>query len=399
MRVGVYFDVFSPQAGGGYTFEREILDALMKLAGESRHEFTLFFQKRSIPVSLPPGLTKNLRISFLEQQSRFGALIRKLARKIESRKPTQWTETPFQKAIRFNKIDIVWFTTPVYSPIDIPYVATVWDIQHRLQPWFPEVSRGGIWEWRESLYSRYLRRATIIIAGTETGKQEMSFFYQIPAARFHLLPHPTPHIEHFPSDQDVSVILQKYGLSPNYLFYPAQLWAHKNHANLLIALQILRDQYQMDMPLVLAGSNQGNLDYLSKLIDQLGLKDRVYYLGFVAREELIALYRAALALVYVTFFGPENLPPLEAFACGCPVIASNVAGAEEQLGDAALLVDAGKPEEIALAIRKLSNDQKLRESLINKGRVRAAAFTGFDFVRGVFELLDNFEPVRRSWGQ
>jgi len=100
----------------------------------------------------------------------------------------------------------------------------------------------------------------------------------------------------------------------------------------------------------------------------------------------------------MTFFGPENLPPLEAFALGCPVIASNVSGANEQLGDAALLVDPKCPKEIAQAIKNLHDKPNLREDLIYRGSKRASIWTGKDFVRGVFSILDEFEAIRRCWG-
>jgi glycosyltransferase involved in cell wall biosynthesis len=112
---------------------------------------------------------------------------------------------------------------------------------------------------------------------------------------------------------------------------------------------------------------------------------------------LISLYRKAFALTYVTFFGPENLPPLEAFALGCPVIASNVEGAQEQLGDAAVLVDPKDPREIAFAVKALHDDVIWRQTLIQRGLKRAGRFTGEDFVNGILSVLDDFELVRRCW--
>jgi glycosyltransferase involved in cell wall biosynthesis len=111
------------------------------------------------------------------------------------------------------------------------------------------------------------------------------------------------------------------------------------------------------------------------------------------------LYRNALALTYVTFFGPENLPPLEAFALGCPVIASNVSGAQEQLGDAAMLVDPKDEEQIANAIKLVHDDLHVRRTLVERGIHRASKWTGEDFVRSVFSILDEFEPIRRCWGR
>ena len=127
-----------------------------------------------------------------------------------------------------------------------------------------------------------------------------------------------------------------------YLLYPAQFWSHKNHATLLRALALLPEY-----TLACVGSDKGYLDHVRGLARELGVLDRVRFLGFVETDELVALYRGAHALVYLSFFGPENLPPLEAFALGCPVVQADVAGAREQLGDAALLVPPTDPRAVA----------------------------------------------------
>ena len=403
MRVGVYFPGFPPQAGGGYTFENEILISLAKIAGESRHQFTLFTLKPFPEEAILPG-AKNLEIILLtpDRTSPQPGLISKIRNNLDrvliklGWKVEADYQVLFQRAVRQARIEFLWYPTVDTLQADIPYLATVWDIQHRLQPWFPEVSINSEWERREAYFSKLLRRATFIVTGNEAGKQELLFFYQIPGERFKLLPHPIPHVEQVTS-QGVRDILLKYSISPGYLFYPAQFWAHKNHANLLFALQILRDQYQKNMQLVLTGSDQGNLQYIYKLAEQLGLNDQLHFLGFIPRNELMALYSGALALVYPTFFGPENLPPLEAFSLGCPVIASAVQGAEEQLGKAALLVNPADASQIAQTIYQLSSDVALRERLIEAGYERAKKWTSLDFVRGIFNILDEFEAIRKCW--
>jgi glycosyltransferase involved in cell wall biosynthesis len=148
---------------------------------------------------------------------------------------------------------------------------------------------------------------------------------------------------------------------------------------------------------VLVGSDKGNENYIRKLISTWELSSHVHILGFVPSDDMAALYQNAFALTFMTFFGPDNLPPLEAFAIGCPVIASNVSGAREQLGDAALLVDPKSPEQIADAIFTLYNSPDLRKTLIDRGSERAQQWTGLDFIRGIFSVLDDFEPVRRCW--
>ena len=155
-------------------------------------------------------------------------------------------------------------------------------------------------------------------------------------------------------------VREKYGITGDYLFYPAQFWSHKNHVNLLLALELLQSSLRRPLSVVFVGPDHGNLAHVKATVDRLGLADRVQFLGFVPREDLIDLYRQAFALSYVTFFGPENLPPLEAFALGCPVIASEVSGAREQLQDAVLFVDPTSPEQIAEAVVRLASEEGLQ---------------------------------------
>lgn len=328
-------------------------------------------------------------------QRRYHKLLR-LVGLMEPLKPPPKVDELFRLAVQEARLEFLWNPSITSITADVPYIATVWDIQHRLQPWWPEVSAQGEWERREKHFSQYVRRAAFIITSNETGRQELSSFYQVPDDRFRLLPHPPPDVHRLASEE-VTSILTRYSLSPGYLFYPAQFWAHKNHANLLLALQILRDEFDERLDLVLVGSDQGNLPHVRELAERLELQDQLHILGFVPRSDLMALYQGALALAFVTFFGPENLPPLEAFSLGCPVIASSVDGAEEQLGDAALLVDPTDPYRIAENIHRLSKDTVLRDQLVASGYERASRWTAADFVGAVFGILDEFEAVRRCW--
>lgn len=394
MKVGVYLHNIAPTAGGGYTFQDDIYHSLLKLYPESRHEFSVITHQ---PDGLHAWWIHNEAGKRLYPVAVGEKAVRKLHHHFRRVPYTPADSARLNQAVQDLRLGFVWFAGANFIPVDAPYLATVWDLQHRLQPWFPEVSAGREWEQRERLLAQMLPRAAGIIAGTQAGKAEIMQFYQIPAERVLLLPHPTPHFAlNVPANTDGSV-LQKYQLPPNYLFYPAQFWAHKNHVGLLHVLRCLRDFYQTRLPLVLVGSPKGNQEYIQRLIRELGLSDQVFILGFVSREELVALYRQALALVYLTFFGPENLPPLEAFALGCPVIASRVSGAEEQLGDAALLVSPTDDDAVAQAVLSLMQSDTLRSTLIERGKARALRWTGVEYVRGVFKFLDEFELIRRAW--
>jgi len=392
MKIGVYLDEYKPEDGGGYTMQSELFRALCNVRNESAHEFVVISlpNHRIAEKSRAAGFTwiADNKFSLFELIGEF------LARTWPNfRRRFHWRSS-FERKARAEGVDFIWFLGPRPRQIDLPYLTIVLDLQHRKQPWFPEVSEYGEWNTRERLLSEFLRRAAGIIVGTKAGKREVAHFFQVPDECIHILPHPTPD---FGQSRSVSEeIAPDPTLQPGFLFYPAQFWAHKNHVNLLLALKHLADE-GLKIPLVLTGSDFGNQSFVKAQIAELNLEDQVRILGFIDQGQLKWLYRNALALSYLSFFGPENLPPLEAFTLGCPVIASNVDGSEEQLGDAALLVDPKNPREIASAVRKLFEDKALRSKLIERGLNRAKNWVSEDFVRGVFKVFDEFEPVRRNW--
>ena len=394
MKVGVFLEDFSPDVGGGFTIQHDIFRALIELIDETSHSFVIFCRR---PETVAPLLTTP-RVEAVGFPGSLGQRVfARAERGLHSLLEKRQRQTRLEQLCKEAGVEFMWFVGAEAVQIDLPYMAIVWDLQHRRQPWFPEVSANGTWKHREGFYNEFLRRASIIIAGNEAGRQEIERFYQVTSDRIKILPHPTPAFALAAEQSDVEAVLKKYELKSNYLFYPAQFWSHKNHVNLLLAAAKLKAEHQIDLPVVFVGSDKGNQEYIRTFAAQLKPSIDVAFLGFVPIQDLVALYRGAFALAYVTFFGPENLPTLEAFALGCPVVASAVDGAREQLGDAALLVDPRDPANIAAAIKSLHDDKQLRQTLIERGHARAERWTAKDFVRGVFSALDEFETVRRCW--
>ncbi len=401
MKVGVLLRNMAPAAGGGFTFLDDILQALMRV--ESKHTFVVFgnLTKDQTEEATPKHLQfVSSRRSFLER-ARY-KLTRVAARAVAKlpiiRNMFQITHAHWLKrAVDDLGIEVIWFVTPGYIEVDIPYIFTVFDLQHRLQPWFPEVSANGQWRGREEMYATAIPRASRVIAYSQVSKTEIVHFYRLPPERVSLIPLPTPRFALSDLKDNGKEVLTKYRIPGGYLFYPAQFWPHKNHVGLLLAVSILRERYKLIFPVVFVGFDKGNLQYVRRVVDKLGLSTQVHFLGFVPQEDMVRLYRNAFALTDLTFFGPVNLPPLEAFALRCPVIASNVSGAQEQLGDSALLVDPRDEEQIALAVKSLYDDPALRQTLVQRGLERAGKWTAEDFVRAVLSILDEFEPLRRCW--
>ena len=167
----------------------------------------------------------------------------------------------------------------------------------------------------------------------------------------------------------------KYALPPEYAFYPADTWPHKNHAMLVKALHLLRTKHRREVPCVLTGIKRGAHDALLKAVEEHGLAQQVHLLGYVEKHDMPLLYQGARFLIFPYLFEGFGLPLLEAMASDCPIICSRAASIPEVVGDAALLFDPNDPEEMADSMHRILTDEELRRTLVKAGRERALQFS------------------------
>lgn len=123
---------------------------------------------------------------------------------------------------------------------------------------------------------------------------------------------------------------------------------------------------------------------LTKVVQELGVEDRVHFMGFVSDKELSSYYGCATALVFLSSYEGFGLPPLQAMAHGCPVIASNLSSIPEVVGDSGVLVQPENTKEVAKYLHDLSNNQVLRNSFVQKSRQRALSFSWDEVARQTF---------------
>lgn len=385
MKVGLYVIDMEASAGGGYVLRNEV--ALAALEYRGRHQFEIV-GAANVP-SIPGGLR---------------AAPRRIIRRIRSRitKPESKAKLLLAEVKR-KKIDILWFNHAGPIDVGLPYILNIFDLQHRLQPWFPEVSANGQWKHREEYWADAIRRASVVTVGSPEAKEQLSHFYGVPLDNIRPVPFFTPQgALDAPMDETVAReslpdVGGKYGIKGKFLFYPAQFWPHKNHVNLLHALKLLNENQDTQFSLALTGSDQGNKSFVEKVASDLGLADKVHFLDFVLHEDVLALYRQAFALTYVSFFGPENLPPLEALAFGCPVVLANIDGVKTLYGDTPILVDPKSPEAIASGIKWLLENPDTDRKRARAGRLVAERYSRMKYIKDIVAILDDFEPMRRCW--
>ena len=271
--------------------------------------------------------------------------------------------------------------------VPVPALVTIHDLMHRYEPRFPEVSEKGERRRREREFSNICKWAKGILVDSEVGRRQVMESYGLDASRIHVLPYiPPKYIYSHDASEDFDSLCT---LPKKYIFYPAQFWEHKNHERLIRAVGRLKREIP-DLKLVLSGSKKNAYDSIRNLVRDLNLTDDIFFLGYVPDRDMLELYRRARALVIPTFFGPTNIPPLEAFIVGCPVAVSGIYGMPEQVGDAALLFDPKSVAEIAECIRKLWTDDELCTVLAAKGRQKAALWGEKQFnekLRNVIERI------------
>lgn len=273
---------------------------------------------------------------------------------------------PTIRALTAENCDLWIFPSqdPLSYEAPFPSLVAIHDLMHRYERRFPEVSANGQYEWRERLYKNICRWSKGILVDSNVGRKHVTESYSIDSSKIHVLPYIPP--KYIFSESKIAEFDKRYKIPPRFIFYPAHFWRHKNHKNLLKAASILKFKLK-DLHLVFVGLKKNGYNDVKALIHELSSQDYVTLFDYVPDEDLTEFYRRATALVMPTFFGPTNIPPLEAFVLGCPVAVSNIYGMREQVEDAALFFNPNSIDEIANAIEILWIKHKKREELITKG--------------------------------
>jgi len=304
----------------------------------------------------------------------------------------------FEKALLRRKTDIVIFvTSPGYSHLlqQLNYITAVWDLCHRDFPEFPEVRYNGEFHIREHHYTHNLGDAFMVLTDSPRLSESLIRRYGLDPERLVAIPYsPSPFLAaelSLPTDEVMAI----YNLKPGYFYYPAQFWAHKNHVRIIEALKLLRDQGKMPH-CVFSGEDYGTRHLIEERVKQLNLADQISILGYVPHEHVRGLYLGSCAVIMPTYFGPTNIPPLEAWLLERPLIYSIYYSA--QAGDAALLVDPDDPRSLASAMISIQLPGE-RERLIESGRRRLLQIANErrEAEAEIKKRLQSFEIRLRCW--
>ncbi len=286
----------------------------------------------------------------------------------------------FQSSTRFKNSKF-----KIQNSTDVRHIMIVHDIIPRL---FPEYLGTFTRKLHWKAVERGIRYVDRIVAVSETTKADLVSELGIPEGKIAVAyPDCDPPFRIGAVSDDISRVMKKYALEPGYIYHGGGLEIRKNAERLLRSYAELRKSRENVPLLVISGkvfpaSNKLATDARG-IVRELGLEESVVVLGFVPDEDLPALYHGASFFMYPSLYEGFGLPVLEAFACGTPVLAGRAGSVPELAGDAALLVDPESEGAIRNGMERLLDDAALRESLSEKGRIRARDFSWDAFAEKV----------------
>ncbi|OGS06488.1 MAG: hypothetical protein A2270_07325 [Elusimicrobia bacterium RIFOXYA12_FULL_51_18] len=397
MKVAVIFEDILDSGGG---FQQALSTACLLNKHHDTYTYVFYTtQKQNIEILGRSGAEAH----FLNPRSISNLIYRVYDRFFKYGTARRWlqfisfSESPFEKVLINNQVDLIYFLRPsalVLFLAKTNYIITVWDLCHRDHPEFPEVNFEGEFEGRENLLINTLHKAVAVLADSESGKANIIRRYGCDPERIFVAQFlPAIGIR---AGQFID-IRKRYSLKNKYIFYPAQFWSHKNHIYILDGLKLLRHKFGVEIDAVFSGSDKGNLQFVLNYARKLGLESNVHYVGFVPTEEMSSFYKHAVALVMPTYFGPTNIPPLEAFTLGCPVCYSDLPGLRDQVRDAVFLMDLDEPESMANHIMTILSAPEIVQEKINRGKQLLSQWTANDYWNVLREIFDKYSMKMRCW--
>ena len=263
-------------------------------------------------------------------------------------------------------------------------ILTVFDLQPLEMPQhFSLLKR----RWLGTMIPRSVRAARLVLCPSAFTANRIEAMLGASAHKLRIIH--SGHEECEPGVRDLDAHAALRGRFGRYLLLPAITYPHKRHADLVMALDRLRDRFP-ELSVVITGRADTEDAPLRELIARLGLRDRVHQLGRVSESELDDLYRSADALVFPSEYEGFGNPVLEAMARGCPVVTTDAAALPELSGPAGLVVPVGRPAALAGAIARVLDEPGLADKLRAAGAERAKEFS---WRRAGTELADCYREA------
>ncbi len=340
LRVAIDGDGLGHPDSGVGVYTTEILHGLAEVAPADLRVYT------PAGVDAPPGISAARRSSF----------------------PLAGRHLLWSSALRRSDAD-VFFGCIGQLPlggVGMPSVVTIHDLAiYRNPEWFPD----GQWLSVQHIVPRSLRRADRVICVSNSTARDVETFLGVPHDRLRVVPLGVDPVFRPQPPEVVADVRRRHDLPERFCLFVSSIEPRKNLPVLLDAWAHLDQR----LPLVVVGTTGWRARAIEAKLERAS--GDVRRLGSVARQDLPALYSAADCLCHPAWYEGFGLPPLEAMACGTPVVVSDRASLPEVVGDAGLLVDPADPDAWTAALERVLNDEELRDDLRRRGRARAQSFS------------------------
>ena len=264
-------------------------------------------------------------------------------------------------------------------------VVTIHDCIHLM---FPEYlpNRLAYFYAKSSMWAAS-RKSDRILTVSEASKRDILRFFDVPPEKVAVIYNAIDERFLAPANPErMDLIKKRYQLDHPFVLYVGNIKPHKNIERLIASFGKAREQCDDNLKLIIIGDEISKYPGMRQQVHRHKLDKHVRFLGFQPMETLAAFYRLARAFVFPSLYEGFGLPPLEAMACGTPVVTSNVSSLPEVAGGAALLVDPYDEEAIAAGIVRAVTDDTLRNELIELGRQRARTFSWKQSVQKIHEI-------------
>ncbi len=281
---------------------------------------------------------------------------------------------------------------PVFSPK--PYVVSIHDIIHEYMPeLYPEKLRF----FMSAFYPLSAKRAASVITISENSKRDLMNHYGLSEDKV-VVTYIGVSDDFYPvkERERIDNALAKYGIKDNYILYIGRLEPRKNIPVLIRAFHDLKAEKGIKEKLVIGGSKYFKYEEIFNTIKELNISDQVIYTDSIEDSDLPLIYNGASMFVYPSVAEGFGLPPLEAMACGTPVISTNASSIPEVVGDAGILTQPGDTKELAKAIYNVLSNKNLRKRLAQKGPERAKLFTWEKTAKETLEIYNRLNNGKRS---
>ena len=271
--------------------------------------------------------------------------------------------------------DITHFFNYIVPPkVDGKKIVTVHDMVYKS---FPETVRGRTRYMLETGLKRSLKRADLVVTDSEFSRTEIIKYFPQAAEKLRVVPCGVDRDRFHPEENQTLLeeTKKQLGLCGEYFLYLGTLEPRKNLRRLMLAYDSFRKGKAEYPKMVLAGGKGWMNEELFRAIKELELEQDVVQLSYVPDGQIRALMSGALAFVFPSIYEGFGMPPLEAMACGVPVLTTHAASLPEVVGDSALICDPYQPEQMADGLEQLYQDAMLRKQLSEAGLRRARMFS------------------------